>query len=103
MKLLAGLLFIFFTNSALPQHDKSIFSIELAIQYAYPTTPQELAKQLTASYNTELEKTSAIFRWITENISYRPRFRPGKRDVKLKRYGTDEIEDDGPLKPTKKI
>ena len=34
-------------------------------------SPDSLAQKLTSSYATDLEKLRAIFRWITENISYR--------------------------------
>lgn len=38
------------------------------------STPKELAEKLTRGYPTSVEKTRAIFRWITENITYRTRF-----------------------------
>jgi transglutaminase/protease-like cytokinesis protein 3 len=33
--------------------------------------PAQLAQSITAASTTELQKVSAIFRWITDNISYR--------------------------------
>jgi len=98
MKLLAFLFIIFFTNSSFSQGRKNIFG-DWAIQSIRPTPPQELAKKLTASYSTELEKTRAIFKWITENISYRSKVSPARRDAKMKQFRPDEIEDSGPLKP----
>ncbi len=98
MKLLAFLFIIFFTNSSFSQGRKNIFG-DWAIQSIRPTPPQELAKKLTASYSTELEKTRAIFKWITENISYRSKVSPARRDAKMKQVRPDEIEDSGPLKP----
>lgn len=44
--------------------DQHALSVEAA-------TLAELSRQLTSGYPTELEKTRAIFRWITENIAYR--------------------------------
>lgn len=35
--------------------------------------PAALAEQLTKSSKTELEKVTAIFRWITDNVSYKVR------------------------------
>ena len=57
--------------------------------------PEMLAKKLTANQNSELGKVTSIFKWITENISYRTK--PDYRSQKT----IDEIEviDDGPLKP----
>ena len=54
---------------------------------------EELALKLTADCKTDLEKTRAIFRWITENISYRT---PGKR---VRNPVIAEKEDTGALKP----
>jgi hypothetical protein len=63
--------------------------------------PADLAKQLTAPCKTELEKVTAIFKWITENISYRTR-----QDNKIHATGASLLKnafnentliDDGPL------
>jgi len=100
MKVLAGLLILFFTNISFAQVRKqNFFHADLAVQSISLVTPEELAKKLTASYTTELEKTRAIFNWITDNISYRSKVRPGMRNAKLKLYAENEIEDSGPLKP----
>ena len=42
----------------------------LPAQVIHSSAPALLAQKLTKSYNTELEKVKAIFRWITENIEY---------------------------------
>ncbi|MES1215804.1 MAG: transglutaminase domain-containing protein [Bacteroidota bacterium] len=34
-------------------------------------TPELLAKQIIAPFNTDRQKVTAIFRWITDNISYK--------------------------------
>lgn len=44
--------------------DQHAISVEAA-------TLAELSRQLTSGYTTDLEKTRAIFRWITEHIAYR--------------------------------
>jgi transglutaminase/protease-like cytokinesis protein 3 len=60
------------------------------------STTEELSKKLTAGYTTDLEKTRAIFRWITENIAYRMRPSPGKKAQDL--FMADD-KDTGALKP----
>lgn len=57
--------------------------------------PEALAKKLTANYNTELGKVTSIFKWITENISYR--IKPDYRS--LKSMGETDVIDNEPLKP----
>jgi transglutaminase/protease-like cytokinesis protein 3 len=46
-------------------------------------SPKALSQQLTAPYSTDRQKVIAIFRWITDNISYNIRVsnRNGKRPV----------------------
>jgi len=53
-------------------------------------TVKELADKLTRGYPTDLEKTRAIFRWITNNISYRTSF---------KNIAAPEESDTAALKP----
>ena len=61
-----------------------------------------LAKQLTSSSTTDLQKVTAIFRWITDNISYKPRY-SGRVAVigahSLKFSQSEFVIDDSPLKP----
>lgn len=47
----------------------------------YPVDPATLSKKLVSPYNTEKEKVTSIFRWITENIAYH---RPDNRQRKKK-------------------
>ncbi len=63
--------------------------------------PALLSKNITATSATELEKVTAIFKWITENVSYKinskgSSVKTGKSSIKKKE---DDKEDDGPLKP----
>ena len=59
--------------------------------------PAELSEQITANCTTDLEKTRAIFRWITDNIAYRTR--PTTRRRKLNPGVYREPPDSVELKP----
>src|SRR3954467_12025306 len=60
-------------------------------------TPDSLARQLTAGYTTDREKVTAIFRWITENISYNVRpFHNSSHNPSLP-YFIEDDEDTGAL------
>ncbi|MGC4034961.1 MAG: transglutaminase domain-containing protein [Chitinophagaceae bacterium] len=50
-------------NSGFTSIDKRVKSINIG-------EPGKLSRALTNPYKTEIEKTRAIFRWITENIAY---------------------------------
>jgi hypothetical protein len=60
--------------------------------------PAELARRLTASCKTDLEKVTAIFKWITENISYKT-WEYQKRIIISSKNSEPEPEDTGALKP----
>ena len=60
--------------------------------------PAALANQLTASCKTDREKVTAIFKWITENISYRTFVRQ-KKFTHVYKNPPEEPEDTGDLKP----
>ena len=45
--------------------------VDRKVQKVEVNSPDSLAQKLTSSYATDLEKLRSIFRWITENISYR--------------------------------
>ncbi|MBO9658494.1 MAG: hypothetical protein J7527_06690 [Chitinophagaceae bacterium] len=57
---------------------------------------KDLSQQLTRGYVTEKEKTRAIFRWITANISYRVQSKAGNKDDDI--YSSND-EDTSVLKP----
>ncbi len=61
MKWYACLFFIFFSNLSFSQQSKSPFAVDW-VQSLYPVTPQELAKKLTASHSTELEKSHNVLK-----------------------------------------
>ena len=48
----------------------SFSSIDGKVKNIDAPTPDSLAKLITASYKTELEKTRAIFSWIAQHIAY---------------------------------
>lgn len=69
--------FLFFSSSAAAQVKHRNFStIDWNILSIAAPTPDSLAKKLTQNYTNELDKVRSIFRWITENISYKitPRY-----------------------------
>ena len=69
MKLLFNLTFFLISISCFSQN--RIFSYaSFNTKDRVITSPDTLSKQLTTSYNTELEKVRSIFNWITDNISY---------------------------------
>jgi Transglutaminase-like superfamily len=86
MKWLLPIVFLFLHSPAFTQED-----------------PEVLAKRLTATCKTELEKVTSIFKWITENISYRIKSnykKPITGSFSLKNsINESEMIDDGPLKP----
>jgi len=60
--------------------------------------PASLAQNLIASHNTDRQKVTAIFRWITDNISYKliPTY---QRNVSKRKQVAEEEEDTSALKP----
>lgn len=61
------------------------------------SAPAKLSHELTYNLKTDLEKTRAIFRWITDNIDYRTQ--PTNRKRKLNRGTYQEPPDSVELKP----
>src|SRR5437868_3019182 len=71
MKLLFSICLLFLSSIVFSQRRSASFVlIDWRVQDIEPTSPDSLAKELTAPYSTELEKVRSIFRWITEHISY---------------------------------
>ena len=81
MKCWFSILFVLFFLPVSAQHD-----------------PAQLANQLTASCKTDREKVKSIFKWITENISYRTFVRQ-KKVAHTYKKPPEEPEDTGALKP----
>ncbi|HEX2532505.1 MAG TPA: transglutaminase domain-containing protein [Chitinophagaceae bacterium] len=62
--------------------------------------PDSLAYKLTAPFTSELEKTRAIFRWITGHIAYRTRLpfsRSGRYAARHRSETEDSVLDSKPL------
>ena len=51
-------------------HPVSFSTIDWNVRNIDAPTPDSLAKKITAPYQTELEKTRAIFSWIAQHVSY---------------------------------
>src|SRR5512141_1829168 len=65
------IIFLIFSNICFGQKRTVNFSsIDWNVKNIDAPTVDSLAKKLTASYQTELEKTRAIFSWIAQHISY---------------------------------
>ena len=88
-----GLILLTVVSSAQSKHNV------LSARNRIETSPKLLAQKLTASCKTEKEKVTAIFQWITENISYNTGiFGRSQRKTSFI-YPFDEEEDTGPLSP----
>ena len=61
--------------------------------------PAALSKQLTATCKTELEKVTTIFKWITDNISYRTTYDYVYKKNRSSKHPQAEEEDTSALKP----
>ena len=65
------MIFLFATNVCFAQNRTGGFwAIDRNVKNLDAPSVDSLAKKLTAPYQTELEKTRAIFSWIAQNISY---------------------------------
>ena len=65
------IIFLLFANSCFGQmHSSNFFSIDWHVRNIEAPTVDSLAKKLTAPYQTDLEKTRAIFGWIAQHIAY---------------------------------
>jgi hypothetical protein len=98
MKLLIGLFLLLPFFAFAQQATGQFYKVNEREKLQPIISPDSLARQLTYPYTTDLEKVRAIFRWITENISYN--IRPTHRiDNTEKSYILDDSTDTGPLKP----
>jgi len=86
MKVVALIFLLFVTTACVAQKGSANFYlIDWKAQSIEADAADTLAKKLTGSYTTDLEKVRAIFSWITGNIDYqvKPRYnRPGKSSTK---------------------
>jgi transglutaminase/protease-like cytokinesis protein 3 len=99
MKLLLAILLLLIENLSFAQKASLDFSaIDYTVGLINASSPDTLAKKLTASYSSDLQKVRAIFRWITENIAYRT-VNKYKRISPAKDLYYEIEEDTGALKP----
>ncbi|MBI5857428.1 MAG: hypothetical protein HZB42_07235 [Sphingobacteriales bacterium] len=72
MKQTGTILFLFFVLTSFSQQAKIDFrGIDQKVSRIESADPVELSQKLTSGYSSDIEKVRAIFRWITENISYK--------------------------------
>jgi Transglutaminase-like superfamily len=82
MKQWLTILFAAITLNAFSQKAAVDFAtIDYKIHSVKKLAPADLAKQLTSFCNNDLEKVRAIFKWITENISYQPKQPPNRKGI----------------------
>ena len=91
MKFLLAILFLLFTQLGFSQRQKKLQPDE---------DPATLAQQLIANATSERQKVTSIFRWVTDNISYKLAPTTNYKRNGTKRGKTGEEEDDtAALKP----
>jgi transglutaminase/protease-like cytokinesis protein 3 len=95
------LLFLFFiTSYSFGQYKSSNFSlVDNRARNIAVTTPEQLAKNLTAPYITDLDKVRSIFIWITENIQYNDNPWRNASLISSSKDHMDDASDTGALKP----
>jgi transglutaminase/protease-like cytokinesis protein 3 len=84
MKILACIVYVLLSNLAIAQKQLVNYNtIDWEVKDIDALSPAELAQKLTANYETDLEKTRAIFSWIAQHVSYNYAFnRPRSRNNK---------------------
>ena len=92
---------LIFIQQGFSQSKSAAFnSIDWKIRSIEVATPDTLAKRLTESCVSDLEKVRAIFRWITENIAYSVKSTRGGSPIRSKVSEQDDTDDSiTPLKP----
>lgn len=92
MKLALLIFFLCITSLLYCQKSTNFSHVDWKVLSVEAAAPDTLAHWLTSSYKTALEKTRAIFRWITENISYRSKG-PYKETFKPIKYLKADADD----------
>lgn len=98
-----GPILLLFTHLAIAQkRDVNYNAIDWKVAGIEANSVDELAQKLTANYNSDLEKTRAIFSWIAQHISYN--YHPYRQRIINKRsmntYPVDDsIDTSSILKP----
>jgi transglutaminase/protease-like cytokinesis protein 3 len=93
MKTCITILCLLFVKLSFSQKNSVIFSyIDGKVRSVEFSRPDSLAKRLTESYVSDVEKLRSIFRWVTENIAYRTR--PVVTSRKATKYYAVQSEED---------
>lgn len=85
--LLMGICFLATAQNNYPFPDR----VDRVVRAYDETTPAKLVKEITAPYQTDRQKCTSIFRWITSNISYNTKSANRKR--KDRAYYYEEPDD----------
>jgi transglutaminase/protease-like cytokinesis protein 3 len=96
MKRAVCLLLLLATIASSAQQNADLTRSKRQVKSLRAISPETLTRQLIASHQTDRQKVNAIFRWITDNISYNLRIaRNRKQEMNF-----DEPDDTSPiLKP----
>src|SRR5690349_15344465 len=94
MKSCVSFVFILIANACFAQPGFPDFSgVDWEVSNIQAPTLDSLSKRLTTPYTTEAKKVRAIFRWITNNISYK--IKPNyPRYAYASRHMMEELDDD---------
>ena len=86
-------IFICFANFCFGQRPSANFSaIDWNVRNIEAPTVDSLAKKLTAPYQSELEKTRAIFSWIAQHITYNTGIYHSGRGYRSVKYVVDPYD-----------
>lgn len=86
-------IFLFFVNVCFGQKRSANFpAIDWNVRNIEAPTIDSLARKLTASYSTELEKTRAIFSWVAQHIAYNTRIFNSGRGYRPVKYVFDPAD-----------
>lgn len=105
MKIYCCIVVLLFADLAIAQKQSVNYdSIDWDVMRIEASSPSELAKKLTAKYQTDLEQTRAIFSWIAQHISYNYKFYGLRRSAKSTLSNIDyEVDTLESLKPLNEL
>jgi hypothetical protein len=81
-----SLLFIVSTCASAQYRPASFSSIDWRVQFIDAPNTDSLARKLTSTYQTDMEKVRAIFSWIAQHISYNTHIYSSARRNAVSRY-----------------
>ena len=84
---------VFFSNTCLAQKGSASFPvIDWTVRSVEAPTVDSLARKLTAPYQTELQKTRAIFSWVAQHIAYNTGIYNSGRGYRPVKYVVDPYD-----------